>query len=97
MRGNPPPARQASYRILGSLGQAGSMRRACMSMHGTSMQPRRWAMLSRLPLCTVSSKGLRVFCTQRYGTEEALRSNLGSVGGIGQLEAVCKAQQAYLL
>ncbi len=84
---SPQRGRQASWQILGSLGQAGSMQWVCMSMHGTSMQPRRRAVLSRLPLCTVSNKSLRMFCTQRYGTE---------VGRIAQLKIVCKAQHGHL-
>ena len=67
---SPQLGQQASCQIWGGLRQAGSMQWLCMSMHGTSMQPRRRATLSRLPLCTVSSKGRRVFCTQRYGTRK---------------------------
>ena len=84
---SPQRGRQASCQTVGSLGQAGSMQRVRTSMRGSSMQPRRRATLSLLPLCTISSKGRRAFCTQRYGTEV----HHWRLGALRQLEAASSA------
>lgn len=48
-----------------------------MSMHGTFVQPRSRAILSRLLLCILNNQGLRAQRTQRYGTEEHICGSEG--------------------